>query len=61
MVARSRALGTRRGLELWHHLRAQHKGVGPELSQRKVAALLSPERAASTTELQPAHMSLQEH
>ncbi len=32
VAARSRSLGTHRGLELWRHLYVQNKGVGPELS-----------------------------
>ena len=55
-----RALGPRRGLELWRHLHAQHKGVGPELIQHTVVALLTPGRAASIAELQPALLELKE-
>eukprot|EP00969_Alexandrium_andersonii_P024134 1053150-Alexandrium_andersonii.AAC.1 len=42
--ARSRAIGARGGLELWRHLHAQYKGMGPELTQRTVAELLTPDR-----------------
>ena len=38
----------------------QHKGVGPELSQRTVAELPTPIRAATLTELQPALLRLKE-
>ena len=58
--ARSRAIGSRRGLELWRHLHAQHKGVGPELVQRTVAELLTPERVSAMSELQPALLRLRE-
>ena len=54
VAACSRALGTRRGLELWHHLHAQRKGAARELIQRTAAELLSPGRAASIAEFQAA-------
>ena len=54
VAAHSPALGPRRGLELWRHLHAQYKGVGPELIQRTVADLLTPTRAATMAKLQPA-------
>ena len=47
VATRSTAIGSRRGLELWRHLHAWYKGIGPELVQRTVADLLTPERAQS--------------
>ena len=47
-------------MELWWHLRAQHKGVGPELNGRAVAELPTPDRAASVAGLQPALLRLKD-
>jgi len=58
--ARPRAIGSRRGLELWRHLHAQRKGVGPELIQRTAAEILTPGRAATVADLQPALLRLKE-
>ena len=41
-------------------MHAWGKGIGPELVQRTVADLLTPERAQSPTDLQPALISLKE-
>ena len=60
MAARSRQLGTRRGLELWRHLYAQNKGVGPEQIQRIVADLLTPVRTTSEKELYVALLKFKE-
>eukprot|EP00969_Alexandrium_andersonii_P207508 9167341-Alexandrium_andersonii.AAC.1 len=47
-------MGARRGSELWHHLRAQYNGMGPELSHRAVAELPTPDRTTSVVASQPA-------
>ena len=60
IATRSTAIGSRRGLELWRHLHAWYKGIGPELVQRTVADLLTPERVQSPADLQPALISLKE-
>ena len=60
VAARSQSLGSRRGLELWRHLHAQYKGVGPELIQRTVAEILTPKRVSNMVELQPALLRLKE-
>ena len=53
-------MGSRRGLELWRHVHAQYKGVGPELIQRTVAEILTPKPASSMVELQPVLLKLKE-
>ena len=61
IASRSRALGSRRGLELWWHCACPaQKGFGPELVQCTVTDLLVPDRAASVAELQPALLRLKE-
>eukprot|EP00969_Alexandrium_andersonii_P054143 2383394-Alexandrium_andersonii.AAC.1 len=54
------AIGARRGLELRRHLRAQCRGMGPVLTQRKVAELLTPDQVSSVSALQPALLRLKE-